>query len=40
MAKKLDYVEPRGYFTPSAKKILKQGEKKKSGTTAKKSTKK
>lgn len=47
MAKKLDYVEPSGYFTPSMKKILDAGEKaakksKSSSTksTAKKSTKK
>ena len=44
MAKKLTYVEPSGYITPSMKKILKEGEKKepakKSTTTAKKSTKK
>jgi len=24
---KMDYVEPAGYFTPSALKILKEGEK-------------
>ena len=41
------YVEPSGYFTPSMKKILKEGEKKEtpkktstSKTTTKKSTKK
>lgn len=42
--KKMNYVEPSGYFTPSMKKILKEGEKKapakKSSTIAKKSTKK
>ncbi len=43
MANKMTYVEPKGYFTASAKKILKEGEKKapaKKTTTAKKSTKK
>lgn len=42
-SKKLTYVEPSSYFTPSMKKILKEGEKKepaKKPTTAKKSTKK
>lgn len=42
--KKMTYVEPNSYFTPSMKKILKEGEKKtapkKTTTTAKKSTKK
>lgn len=40
--KKMTYVEPKGYFSPSMKKILKEGEKKSSATkpTAKKSTKK
>ena len=42
--KKMNYVEPSGYFSPSMKKILKEGEKKapakKPTTTAKKSTKK
>ncbi len=46
--KKMSYVEPSGYFTPSMKKILEAGEKsaKKTGkttatkTTTKKSTKK
>ena len=42
--KKLTYVEPSSYFSPSMKKILKEGEKKapakKSSTPAKKSTKK
>lgn len=42
--KKMTYVEPDSYFTPSMKKLLKEGEKKapakKSTTTAKKSTKK
>lgn len=41
---KMTYVEPNGYFSPSMKKILKEGEKKapakKSSTPAKKSTKK
>ena len=32
---RMDYVEPKGYFTPSAKKILKAGEAK---STAKKTT--
>lgn len=43
MAKKLDYVEPGGYFTPSMKKILKEGEKsakKAEKSAASKSTKK
>ena len=42
--KKMSYIEPSGYFSPSMKKILKEGEKKapakKPTTTAKKSTKK
>ena len=41
---KMTYVEPKGYFTASAKKILKAGEKKAEKpapkSTAKKSTKK
>ena len=41
---KMTYVEPSGYFSPSMKKILKEGEKKtpakKTSTTTKKSTKK
>ena len=38
---KMTYVEPNGYFSPSMKKILKEGEKKTpTKTTAKKSTKK
>lgn len=42
--KKMTYVEPDSYFTPSMKKLLKEGEKKapakKATSTAKKSTKK
>lgn len=42
--KKMTYVEPDSYFTPSMKKLLKEGEKKapakKTTSTAKKSTKK
>ena len=43
MPKKLTYVEPSGYFTPSMMKILKEGEKKetpKKPSTAKATTKK
>ena len=35
--KKMSYVEPSGYFSPSMKKILKEGEKKE---PAKKTTRK
>ena len=44
--KKMTYVEPDSYFTPSMKKILKEGEKKSTAnktatkSTTKKSTKK
>ena len=38
MARKMDYVEPAGYFTPNALKILKAGEKSAKKTTATKST--
>lgn len=43
--KKMTYVEPDSYFTPSMKKLLKEGEKKApakktTSTTTKKSTKK
>ena len=41
--KKMTYVEPSNYFTPSMKKLLKEGEKKtpaKKTSTTKKSTKK
>lgn len=44
--KKMTYVEPSGYFSPSMKKILKEGEAKSTAkktatkSTAKKSTKK
>ncbi len=34
------YVEPEGYFTPSMKKILEEGEKKKSNKTPKQSSSK
>lgn len=35
---KMKYVEPSGYFTPSAKKILEAGEKKATKSPAKKSS--
>ena len=40
MAKKMDYVEPAGYFTPNALKILKAGEAKAKKTVTKSATKK
>lgn len=34
------YVEPKGYFSPSMKKILEEGEKKEKAKTTKKPTEK